>query len=171
MLKLFFFPRLNRGFFPRLKAPKKTGMDNLTPVLYTVYKLCLLFNLYILYLHKQPHRADVPETRRRNVPAAGACRLPAHLQRNVVPPIREQGRESLPGMDAPSIEQQTRMRIGVCRIGEMQLGNPIITEHILSSITSFIIVVIPTGNNFCPFFGNPIDQTICSVDSSAPKAR
>lgn len=95
------------------------------------------------------------------MPAPRADGLPTHLQRNVVTAIREQGREDLPGMNPLPIEQKARMRIGVCRVWELNLGNPY--------ITSFIIVVIPTRNNFSSSFGNPIDQTICYVNSSAPK--
>jgi hypothetical protein len=42
-----------------------------------------------------------------------------------MPPVREQGRKTLPGVYAVPIQEQTRVRIFVCRIGELQLRDPL----------------------------------------------
>lgn len=52
------------------------------------------------YLHKQANGTHTLKSRRGYVPAAGAFRLPGHLQGNVMPPIGEQGSKPLPGVYA-----------------------------------------------------------------------
>lgn len=64
-----------------------------------------------LYLYKQADWADVLKAWCRDVPAARVSRLPAHLQRHIVPAIWEQRREPLPGMDAPTFQEQLGYRI------------------------------------------------------------
>ena len=62
-------------------------------ILYQLSLLRILIILYNLNLCKQANRTDNLKTRCRDIPAAGAGRLPAHLQGDIMPPIREQGRK------------------------------------------------------------------------------
>jgi hypothetical protein len=41
-----------------------------------------------------------------------------------MPPVREQGRKTLPGMYAVPLQEQAGVRIGICWIGELQLRDP-----------------------------------------------
>jgi len=82
-----------------LSSKKGAATENSTFLLYLLYMLYNRITLYKLSLYEQPNWADVLKTRRGDVPAARAGRLPAHLQGDVVPPIREQDRKSLTGMD------------------------------------------------------------------------
>lgn len=77
------------------------------------------------YLHKQANRTHTLKSRRGYAPATGACRLPGHFQSDVVPPVREQGRKALPGMYPVPLQEQTGVRIFVCRIGELKLCDPL----------------------------------------------
>ena len=91
----------------------------MAPFIFTLYQLFLLYTLSMLYslnFFKQANRTDVLKARYRDVPAAGAGRLPAHLQGDVMPAIREQGREPLAGLDAPALQEQPRVRTGIYRV-------------------------------------------------------
>ncbi|ERI81186.1 hypothetical protein HMPREF0239_00227 [Clostridium sp. ATCC BAA-442] len=75
------------------------------------------------YLHEKANRTHTLKSRRGYVPAPGACRLPGHFQGNLMPPVRAQGRKTLPGVYAVPLQEQTGMRISICRVGELQLRN------------------------------------------------
>lgn len=95
-------------------------------ILFNMFSLFKLHNTYILCnlnLHKYSHRAHVLVTGSGDVPAARASQLPAYLQSDIVPPIREQGRKALPCMDPPAIHEQPGVRVCVRWIGQLNLDN------------------------------------------------
>ena len=76
---------------------------------------------HFLRFHKQPHRAHVLIAGGGDVPAPGACDLPGHLQRDIMPAVREPGPEALTGVDAIAVHQQAGMGVAVIGAGEFDL--------------------------------------------------
>lgn len=72
-------------------------------------------------LYKQPHRTHTLIAGGGDVPAIRAGLIPIDLQRDIMPPIREQGRKAASGMDAVSIQEQTGVWVVVIRGGEFEL--------------------------------------------------
>ena len=70
--------------------------------------------LLALDLYKQPHRAHVRIARGRDVPAGWASILPTHLQRNVMPAIREQSPEALAGGENGACPFNYYKTTGIC---------------------------------------------------------
>lgn len=53
----------------------------------------------------------------RDIPAAGTGDVPVHLQRNVMPAVREASGKTLAGMDPIAIQQESGVGVGIRRCG------------------------------------------------------
>ena len=93
--------------------------------------------LSALYLHKQAHRANIRKAGGGNVPAGRAGFFPAHLQRDVMPAVREQSPEALSGVNAIAIQQQAGVGIGVVGIGKFELADLLFHGGVLLFIRVF----------------------------------
>ena len=60
-----------------------------------------------LFLYEQANGTDMGKTGVGDIPAAGALRFPAHFYGDLPPSIRKESTESLAGVDAATVEQQT----------------------------------------------------------------
>lgn len=60
---------------------------------------------HISYFHEQADGTHTLKPGRRDVPAAGAFRLPGYFQGDFVPPIRKEGCKALPGVYSYSIQE------------------------------------------------------------------
>lgn len=90
-------------------------------------------------LHEQTQRANMRITRRGDVPAGRAKGIPVHFQSNIVPAIRHENSETLPGVDTAAIQQEPGVRVGISGIGKLDLFD-MFHIPLANCILSFLVI-------------------------------
>lgn len=93
-------------------------------------------------LYEQANRTNILIFRGGYVPTAGAGRLHAHFQSNIMPPVRHKHPVAAPRMNTIPVKQKPGVWVSIIRIGDLQLTDFLFIPTIQLQPVSFLQNVI-----------------------------